>query len=88
MTVRHRKAWPTAVRKRMRMAVYEFHVRAFGEELARVNFLPMAQRRRYVGEMVDHALSKGVKFERPALGVTLGLLFLLSACWSATQPIF
>jgi hypothetical protein len=54
----------------MRQAVYEFHVRAFGEELARVNFLPAAERRRYVGEMVDHALSKGVKFDKPALGVT------------------
>ena len=54
----------------MRQAIYEFHVRAFGEEMARVNFLPLAQRRRYVGEMVDHALKKGVKFEKPALGVT------------------
>jgi hypothetical protein len=65
-----RKRWPPAVRRKMRQAVYEFHVRAFGEELARVNFLPAAERRRYVGEMVDHALSKGVKFDKPALGVT------------------
>ncbi|MCX6904958.1 MAG: hypothetical protein NTW03_16065 [Verrucomicrobia bacterium] len=49
---------------------YEFHVRAFGEEMARVNFLPLAERRRYVAEMVDHALHKGVKFDKPALGVT------------------
>jgi hypothetical protein len=54
----------------MRQAVYDFHVRAFGEELARVNFLPLAQRRQYVAEMMDHALRKGVKFEKPALGVT------------------
>jgi len=25
---------------------YDFHVRAFGEEMARVNFLPLAERRR------------------------------------------
>jgi hypothetical protein len=56
--------------QKKRKAIYEFHVRAFGEELARVNFLPVEERRRYVAEMVDHALSKGVKFEKPALGVT------------------
>jgi hypothetical protein len=49
---------------------YDFHVRAFGEEMARVNFLPLAERRRYVGDMVDHAVRKGVKFDKPALGVT------------------
>jgi len=64
------KALPPAVLKKMRQAVYEFHVRAFGEEMARVNFLPIEQGRRCVAEMVDHAVTKGVKFERPALGVT------------------
>ncbi len=49
---------------------YEFHVRAFGEEMARVNFLPLNERKKYVAEMFDHAVSKGVKFEKPALGVT------------------
>jgi hypothetical protein len=39
--------------------------------LARVNFQPLAKRRQYVGEMLDHALPKGVKFHKPALGVTL-----------------
>ena len=38
--------------------------------MARVNSLPLAERRRYVAEMVDHALRKGVKFDKPALGVT------------------
>jgi hypothetical protein len=51
-------------------AVYDFHVRAFGEEMARVNHLPLAARRRYIGEMVDHATRKGVKSAKPALGVT------------------
>jgi hypothetical protein len=59
-----------AMRRRLRKAIYDFHVRAFGEEMARVNFLPLAERRRYVAEMVDHALHKGVKFDKPALGVT------------------
>ena len=65
-----RKAWPPAVRKRIREAIYDFHVRAFGEEMARVNFLPPNERRRCVAEMADHALRKGVKLEKPALGVT------------------
>ena len=54
----------------LHQVAYEFHVRSFGEEMARVNFLPLAERRRYVGEMMDHALRKGVKFNKPALGVT------------------
>jgi hypothetical protein len=28
--------------------IFDFHVRAFGEELARVNFLPVAQRKAYL----------------------------------------
>lgn len=70
-TARYRKrSWPPAVRRKLRRAVDDFHVRTFGEELGRVNFQPLPKRRQYVGEMVDHALRKGVKFERPALGVT------------------
>jgi len=38
--------------------------------MARVNHLPLAARRKYIGEMVDHATKKGVKFDKPALGVT------------------
>ena len=58
------------VAEHLRQVGYEFHVRAFGEEMARVNSLPLEQRKAYVAEMVDHARSKGVKFEKPALGVT------------------
>ncbi len=65
-----RRSWPPAVRRKLRRAVYDFHVRTFGEELARVNFQPLTKRRQYVSEMVDHALRKGVKFGKPALGVT------------------
>jgi hypothetical protein len=54
----------------LREAIYDFHVRAFGEEMARVNHLPLADRRRYIGQMVDHATRKGVKFDKPALEVT------------------
>ena len=46
------KAWPPGVRRRVRQAIYDFHVRAFDEE------------------MVDHAVRKGVKFDKPALGLT------------------
>lgn len=60
-----------AQRRRLRKVMYDFHVRAFGEELARVNFLPEKERKRYVGEMVDHARRKGVNLTRPALGVTI-----------------
>lgn len=49
---------------------YEFQVRAFGEEMARVNSLPLEQRRAYIHDMIDFARSKGVEFEKPALGVT------------------
>ena len=58
------------LREHILRAAYAFHVRAFGEELARVNFSPLAVRRRYVSEMIEHARKKGVKLERPALGVT------------------
>lgn len=58
------------VLRHLKRVEYGFHVRAFGEEMARVNFLPLAERRRYVAEMVDHAVRKGVKFDKPALGVT------------------
>jgi hypothetical protein len=54
----------------LRKAIYDFHVRAFGEEMARVNHLPLAARRRYIAEMVDHAAQKGVKFDKPARGYT------------------
>ena len=64
------KAWTPGVRRRVRQAIYDFHVRAFGEEMARVNCLPLTERRRYVADMVDHAVRKGVKFAKPALGVT------------------
>jgi hypothetical protein len=69
-TGKRRIKFAPAMRRRLRKAIYDFHVRAFGEEMARVNHLPLAARRRYIGEMVDHAIRKGVKPDKPASGVT------------------
>ncbi|HLQ44975.1 MAG TPA: hypothetical protein VK137_09625 [Planctomycetaceae bacterium] len=49
---------------------YAYQVRAFGEEMARVNFLPLEERKAYIHDMIDHAVRKGVKFDKPATGVT------------------
>lgn len=68
-TGRRKKRAPIAGRS-WAAAIYDFHVCAFGEEMARVNHLPLAARRRYVGEMVDHAVQMGVKPAKPALGFT------------------
>lgn len=59
-----------AQRRRLLKIMRDFHVRAFGEELARINFLPEKQRKQAVADMIDHARRKGVKLTRPALGVT------------------
>ena len=66
-----RPAWLSpAVLRHLKRVEYDFHVRAFGEEMARANFLPLAQRHGYVADMVDHAVRKGVKFHKPALRIT------------------
>jgi hypothetical protein len=36
----------------------EFHQRAFGEEMARVNFLPVAERRKYLARVRARAAKK------------------------------
>jgi hypothetical protein len=59
-----------AERRRLRRILRAYHIRAFGEELARINFLPEKRRKAAVAEMIDHARRKGVKLTRPALGVT------------------
>ena len=59
-----------AQRRYFRKVEYDFHVRAFGEEMARINFLPETERKRELGELIDHARRKGVNLTRPALGVT------------------
>ncbi|HWF17684.1 MAG TPA: hypothetical protein VG754_00365 [Verrucomicrobiae bacterium] len=69
-TGRQKKKNTPIMGRRWAVAIYDFHVRAFGEEMARVNRLPLAARRRYIGGMVDHAIQKGVKSTKPALGVS------------------
>ena len=64
------KSSDAAHRRRWRKIERDFHIRAFGEELARINFLPEKRRKAAVAEMIDYARSKGVKLGRPALGVT------------------
>lgn len=58
------------VQEFIRQVEFDFHVREFGEEMARVNFLPPEERLEYIYDMIDYAVSKGVSFEKPALGVT------------------
>ena len=63
-------AWLTPeVLARIREIEYDLHVRAFGEEMARVNFMPLEERKRYLYDMIDDAVAKGVDFDRPANGV-------------------
>ena len=65
-------AWLTEeVRAYIEAVAYDFHVRAFGEQLAQINFLPIEERKAQVCAMVDHAQSRGVRHEKPAHGVTL-----------------
>ena len=58
------------VEAHLKRVEYDYQVREFGEEMARINFLPTAQRKREIAEMTDHARRKGVKFDKPASGVT------------------
>jgi len=60
-----------AQRRRLRRILREFHIRAFGEELARINFLPEKERKQAVAEMIDHARRQGVNLGRPARGYTI-----------------
>ena len=62
---------PESQRRAWRRIMRDFHVRAFGEEMARINFLPEKRRKAAVAEMIDYARSKGVDLGRPALGVTI-----------------
>ncbi len=52
------------VREYIATISYDYHVRAFGEQIARMNFLPEEQRKAEFCDMMDHALSKGVPRRR------------------------
>ena len=58
------------VKEFLRDLDYNLQVRAFGEETARVNFLPLEERRAYYRDMIDYARNKGVSYEKPAPGYT------------------
>lgn len=67
LTYRRRNASPEAL-ARIREIEREFHVRAFGEELARVNLdMTMAERHRYIDWMRETARKHGVKPEKKFL---------------------
>ena len=54
--------WPKEKLARLREIERDFHVRAFGEELARVNLdLNEEERRRYLAGMRETARAHGVK---------------------------
>ena len=59
-----------AQKRPWRKIEWDFHVRAFSEEMALINFLPEKKRKAAVAEMIDHARCKGVDLSRPALGLT------------------
>ena len=57
--------WTREQLARLREIEREFHVRAFGEELARVNLdMTVEERRRYLQWMRDTARKNGVCIER------------------------
>ena len=57
--------WPKEKLARIREIEREFHVRAFGEELARVNLdMTQEERRRYLAWMRKTARAHGVKIGR------------------------
>lgn len=43
---------------RVREIEYAYHVRVFGEEWARINFLPLDERMREVARIADYARSQ------------------------------
>ncbi len=52
------------VQEFIRQVEYDFHVREFGEEMARVNFLPKEERTAYLYDIIDHAARNGVNSSR------------------------
>ena len=58
------------IKEYLKRVEYDFQVREFGEEMARINFLPPVERRRQIAALVNHARRKDVKFEKPARGIT------------------
>ena len=59
-----------AAKLRFRELQFSYHVQEFGEEMARINFLPLKERRAEIAKIYDHAKARGVKFNKPASGYT------------------
>ena len=60
-----RRPWPKGKLARLREIERDFHSRAFGEELARVNFdLTIEERHRYLEGMRELARKRGVPSQR------------------------
>ena len=63
--LRYGPPWPKKKLARIRQIERDFHVRAFGEELARVNLdMTKAERLRYIDWMRETARRHGVKPEK------------------------
>ena len=61
----HRRPWPQGKLARLREIERGFHVRAFSEEMARVNFdLTIEERHRYLAWMRELARQNGVPHRR------------------------
>jgi len=60
--------WPKEKLARLREIERDFHIRSFGEELARVNFdLTIEERHRYLDWMRELARKSGVPSQRSRL---------------------
>jgi hypothetical protein len=60
-----RRPWPKEKLARLRQIERDFHIRSFGEELARVNFdLTIEERHRYLDWMRELARKSGVPSQR------------------------
>ena len=60
-----RRPWPKEKLARLREIERDFHIRSFGEELARVNFdLTIEERHRYLDWMRELARKSGVPSQR------------------------
>jgi hypothetical protein len=56
--------WTEEQRKLLKEIEFDFHVRAFGEEMAHINFLAPDQRRAKLFAMWEFARAKGVAVQR------------------------
>jgi hypothetical protein len=53
--------WTPELRNYIREVAYEYHVRVFGEQLARINFLPLEERLAEYHAMRDRAWKHGMR---------------------------